>query len=269
MRCSKKNIGLFIILMVVLFLITSFVKISGEIRFVYSPSLLIEECHDSDLRKTGRFVFLRKLNLTLLETDNLELIDAPSLKEISISTVSNRDAYLKLPVFENLEFFYSVGLDFKDLSYFSSMDKLRELWLGLGYSDNRIISSYGFDLLPVSLEDIVLNGLENTESLDFSRFSELQSVYICHSSIKKVSVNNENLDYLNLSDNKFLTSIIIGEKTEKLKKIVAMDSPNIQIDADELKKITSLKYLCISKGLLSENDIEKLADSGIEVNEET
>ena len=99
-----------------------------------------------------------------------------------IKNHTNHDAYVNINGFDNLNYFRSVGLDFKDLTYFSNMTKLTDLNLGLLY-ENRIQSSYGFESLPISIESLALNGLENTSKLDTSHLTNLKSLYLSNSSL--------------------------------------------------------------------------------------
>lgn len=252
----------------VIVILSSFIKIGGEIKCRYAPKLILQTCEDTDLEKVSKFIFLNKLNIQRLKSDNLDLINSPNIKEFTVMTTTNHDAYHNMPDFKKLKMFYSVGLDFDDLSYFSSMNRLKELYLGLGYTDNRIMSSGSFDSLPVSLERICLNGIENTDSLDFSKLNKLKSVYISYSSLSSINIDNPDLEILSLPDNALLTNIYISAKTVKLKSISVNKCPNIEINIDNLKNLSSLEHLTVSKGTITESDIENLLSLGVEVKQE-
>lgn len=244
---------------------SSFVKIGGEIKCRYSPRLILQTCDDTDLTKISEFIFLNKLNILRLKSDNLNLISNPKITEITIMTTTNHNAYQNLPELKKLHMFYSVGLNFNDLSYFSSMDTLKKLYLGLGYTDNRILSVSSFDCLPKSLEEICLNGIENTDSLDFSKLEKLKSVHISYSSLSEIIIDNPNLETLSLSDNSLLTNVCISSETTKLKNLFINKCPNIKINIRDLKKLNSLESLIISDGVLMEDEVEDLIITGIDI----
>lgn len=126
----------------------------------------------------------------------------------------------------------------------------------------------GSDYLPVSLEHICLNGLENTENLDFSKLKNLETLYINDSSLICVNIDNPDLEGISLANNNSLVNLYISEGSDKLKKIFITDCPKLLIDVDDLKKLSSLEYLSVNKGVFTDTDIEKLVNSGIEVNQE-
>lgn len=265
----KRNKHVLVIVLCIIIMFTSFIRIGGEIKFRYSLDLVLQTCTEVDLKKIKKFCFLKKLNIQQLESEKLNLITNDSLKELVIITSTNNNAYLNLKEFSKLESFYSVGLDFADLSYFASMKKLKNLYLGFGYEKNRIKSSESFESLPVSLEHICFNGLEDTESLDFSNLKNLQTLYVSRSSLSNVYVDNPKLEGISLKNNSSLKNINISENTANLKKIYIIDCPNLMLDIGELKRLSSLQYIYLNNELLTDTDIDALSDCGIVVDNET
>lgn len=268
MNVSKKRFLIAVVLIIIIVL-TSFIKIGGEIKNRYSLSLLLYSCNRSDLEKIDKFIFLKKLNIQQLESDELNLINKNNLKELVIMTTTNREAYKNMNNYNNLKLFYSVGLDFNDFSYFSSMKKLERLYLGLGYTDNRILSADAFEKLPVSIRNLCINGLENTEKLDFSNLKNLKTMHLDYSSLLEIEINNPNLENVLLFDNKSLEKLSISENSQKLKSLCINNSPNIKINISELERLKSLESISVTNGLLTSAEIDKLESLGIKVNIES
>ncbi|MDD6825770.1 MAG: hypothetical protein PUE12_06585 [Oscillospiraceae bacterium] len=265
---NRKNFLYITFCIIVAFFFTSFIEIGGEIKFRYSSNLVLRTCVDSDLEKINKFYFLKKLNIQQLKSENLDMIANENLKELVIMTSTNNDAYMNLKKFSKLESFYSVGLDFNDLSYFSSMDKLKKLYLGFGYANNRIKSSDFFEKLPFSLEHVCFNGLENTEYLNFSELKNLETLYLSNSSLTSLYIDNSKLEGISLSNNSVISHLDISSNTINLKKIYIDDCPKLVLDIDELGKLESLQYIFINDDLLTEKEIQKLSNIGIEVDYE-
>lgn len=263
-KIRKITLASIIILVIFLFL-TSFVKIGGEIKNRYSFSVMLNTCNDSDLEKINKFIFLKRLNIQRLNSDKLDLIHKNNLKELAIMTTTNHEAYQNLNEFDKLKMFYSVGLDFKDFSYFSSMNKLEELYLGMGYIDNRILSSKDFEKLPVSIKKISINGLENTDDLDVSHLVNLESLDICYSSLTEININNPDLETVLLLDDNYLNEVHISENSQKIRRIGINNCPNLKLNVSDLEKIKSLERISDSDGILEESDIERLKSLGIEI----
>lgn len=262
---NKRKIKIICIIIVVLILIsTSFVKINNELKFRYSTSVFLRSCDDNTIKGINKLIFLRKLNIQSLETDNIHQVNGKHLKELIIFTHTNHDAYVNINGFDNLNYFRSVGLDFKDLTYFSNMTKLTDLNLGLLY-ENRIQSSYGFESLPISIESLALNGLENTSKLDTSHLTNLKHLCLTNSSLTTLSINNDKLEFLNVDHNNTLSSIYISKNTSNLSTLTICDCPNLKITINDLLSISSLKTVWFTNGMFSEDEISELENNGIEV----
>ena len=251
--------------LLLVFTFTSFVSVGGEVKFRYSFELVLQSCQDSDMEKLKKFYFLKKLNIQNLKSDKLDLITCKNLKELVIMTQTNNNAYLYLNELKNLESFYSVGLDFNDFSYFSSMSKLKKLYLGWGYAGNRIKSSHYFESLPISLEHLCINGLENTKCLNFSKLENLETLYVSDSFLYSLKIDNPKIERLSISYNGDLEYIDISDDTNNLESIYIVDCHNLRLDIEKLQQLKALQYIYINDKLLSNEEIQKLSNLGIRV----
>ncbi|MDE7293459.1 MAG: hypothetical protein K2N72_03440, partial [Oscillospiraceae bacterium] len=242
----KKAVKILVAVLVLIFILTSVVKINGDYVFRYSAKITIEQCTDEDAGKLTHMPFLRELCLLGCQTDNLDfLTDMPRLQEIYINSLNNNYDLSFLESCTELREFRSGGFTFDDLTCFSKMNKLEELDLGL-FVVNNIQSLEGLDKLT-SLKRLYLSALnENAETELINSLTGLESLWITDSDFEFLEISAPNLNYLNISDNPNLKNVILNGDFDSLEMLVIDDSPNIVFS--QLPEFPALKILCVSQG---------------------
>lgn len=252
-----------VICVIVLFFSLNIIELDRKWFFRFETEVFLKECSNEDAKKLETMPLIHCLEIQDCTADNIDFIEnMPFLTELSI--LKYRGDWSKLKKCENLTSFSVTNSTFDDLKYFSEMEKLENLDFAVFSNDVKIDSIDGIEKIK-SLKTLTINGLSDDDISSINSLLCLETLNVQYSSITSIELENEKLLYISLSNNHSLERCDYSEKCINVKEIIILDCPNIIIDVDELIKLPELCKISISKGMLKENEIDKLASRGIEV----
>lgn len=185
-----------------------------------------------------------------------------NLKKLYIGTYSQIEDWTPLNNCLNLEYYCSWYISYENLYMFKNLKKLKELDLILSNTK----SLNGVQHLT-NLENLYVHG-DKLEYLSYlNNMSNLLYLRIENTAIDNNNIlylkNLKNLKLLDLSNNSNITNLSILLNFNKLEEL-RIHGTNIE-DYSAIFELPNLKELTIDKGALTEDELTKLNEKGINI----
>lgn len=219
--------------------------------------------NDKDLKNLRYMNKLESCQILRTNITNIEFLNNMSnLKKLYIGTYSQIEDWTPLNNCLNLEYYCSWYISYENLYMFKNLEKLKELDLILSNTK----SLNGVQYLT-NLENLYVHGDELKDLSYLNNMSNLLYLRIENTAVDNNNIlylkNLKNLKLLDLSNNSNITNLSILLNFNKLEEL-RIHGTNIE-DYSPIFELPNLKELTIDKGALTEDELTKLNEKGINV----